>query len=259
MLLLEVNNLVCTVRNTSIRSFLPKKRPVLKGVNLVIERGASLALLGESGGGKTTLGKCLVGLQQPDSGTIMFDGVNIFPQVENRVSVGLEMQMLFQGGNSALDPALTVFDSLGEAISARGGTPVQLRDAAEQLIASVGVPADCLGRLPRELSGGQVQRVALARTLAVAPRLLILDEPASALDALTTAQIMEVLRTLQMKNGISILYISHDARTALSYCDRVAVLHDGMIIEEGTSREILRRPTHDVTARLLRDSRLTHS
>jgi ABC-type glutathione transport system ATPase component len=215
-------------------------------------------LLGASGSGKTTLAKCIVGLHQPDSGTITFEGVNIFPQVENRKEIGLEIQMLFQGSSASLDPSMTVLDSLLEGIGARNQRQAKA-DAfveAERLLASIGMSKDCLGHLPRQLSGGQRQRIALARVLSVAPRLLILDEPTSALDALTSAQLLQLLKSLQTKHGLAFLYITHDVQTALSFCDHVALLHDGKVIEEGTTEEIHKRPKHEYTIQLLRDSRI---
>ena len=259
MLLLEVDNLHASLRRESIMSFTRKQKLVLKGVSFAIEDNTSLALLGASGSGKTTLAKCITGLHRPESGTIAFEGVNLFPQVENRNNVGPEIQMLFQG--SALDPSMTVLDSLLEGIGARnqGQSKTDAIAEAERLVASMGMSTDCLGRLPRQISGGQRQRIALARVLAVAPRLLILDEPTSALDALTSAQLLQLLRSLQAKHGFALLYITHDVQMALSFCDRVALLHDGKIVEEGETEEILTRPKHEYTIQLLQDSRIVQT
>lgn len=257
MLLLEVKNLFCTIEHKSVARFFSQKKPVLKGVSLSIEEGTSVALLGESGSGKTTLAKCIVGLQQPDSGVISFKGMNIFPAAANRAAAGVEIQMLFQGASASLDPAMTVLDSLIEGITARGGkhSRASAMAEAEHLILSVGIPGECLGRLPYQLSGGQRQRIALARVLSVGPRILILDEPASALDVLTAAQLWQLLKALQMKQGFSMLYITHDVQTALSSCDRIAVLHNGVIVEEGPAANLQKHPQHHYTVQLLRDSR----
>ena len=257
MLLLEVSGLFCTLRHRSIAGVAWRKKPVLKGVSFSIEEGKSLALLGESGSGKTTLAHCLVGLKQPDAGTITFNGTNLYPQIENRKGIGTKMQLLFQGGSACLDPSMTVLDSLVEAMNALAGKQQSSMHAeAERIVASVGMSGECLGRQPRQLSGGQRQRIALARVLAVAPRLLVLDEPTSALDALTSAQVLQLLKQYQAEHQCSILYITHDVRTAFSFCDRISVLHDGMIVEEGSSREVREQPKHAYTARLLRDSRV---
>ena len=121
MFLLEVNNLCSTLRPGSITSFRRKRRPLLKGVSLRIEEGTSLALLGESGSGKTTLARCIVGLQKPDSGTITYNGINLFPHAENRKAIGAAIQMLFQASGASLDPCMTVLDSLAEGLTLRDG------------------------------------------------------------------------------------------------------------------------------------------
>jgi peptide/nickel transport system ATP-binding protein len=254
MLLLEVNNLRYTLRPDSITTFRKKRRLLLKGVSLVIDEGASLALIGESGSGKTTLARCIAGLQKPDSGTITYNGINLFPQTENRKRIGAEIQMLFQASGASLDPCMTVLDSLAEGITARAGKTSGTDAEAEGLVSSVGLSKDCLERLPSQLSGGQRQRVALARVLSVAPRLLVLDEPTSALDALTSAHLLQLLKSLQAKEGFSFLFITHHVQTALSFCDRVAVLHDGVIVEEGSSEDVHRHPRHEYTQQLLEDS-----
>lgn len=256
MFLLEIEDLFCTLRLNSMSALRAGKKLVLRGASLVMEEGSSVALLGESGSGKTTFARCIAGLQQPDSGVMTFDGINIFPATGNRIAVGVGIQMLFQGGGVSLDPSMTVLNSLLEGITARGDrlSGASATEEAERLIASVGVSKECLGRLPRQLSGGEGQRVALARVLSVAPRLLILDEPTSALDALTSVQLLRLLKSLQMTRGFSMLYITHDVRTALSFCDRVAILHDGVIVEEGPTAVLSWHPQHEYTTRLFRDS-----
>ncbi len=254
MFLLEVNNLCTTLRPGSISSFRRKRRPLLKGVSLRVEEGTSLALLGESGSGKTTLARCIVGLQKPDSGTITYDGINLFPHMENRKAIGAAVQMLFQASGASLDPCMTVLDSLAEGITTRAGKSSGTVAEAEGLVSSVGLSKDCLERLPSQLSGGQRQRVALARLLSVAPRLLVLDEPTSALDALTSAHLLQLMKSIQAKEGFSLLFITHHVQTALSFCDRVALLHDGVIVEEGSCEDVRRDPRHNYTQHLFKDS-----
>ena len=257
MSLLEVNALCYTVRLGSMTSFRKRTKPLLKGVSLLVEEGRSVALLGESGSGKTTLARCIVGLQEPDSGTITYNGINIYPETVNRKAIGLEIQMLFQASGASLDPSQTVLDSLAEAIDIRAGKTSKTTAEAERLVASVGLSQDCLGRVPSQLSGGQRQRIALARVLSVAPRLLVLDEPTSALDALTSAELLRFLKSMQAKEGFALLFITHNVLTALDFCDRVAVLHDGVIVEEGSSEDLHRYPRHEYTEQLLQDSRIS--
>jgi peptide/nickel transport system ATP-binding protein len=254
MFLLEVDGLCYTVRLDSMTSFRRRTKPLLKGVSLFVEEGTSVALLGESGSGKTTLARCIVGLQEPDSGKITYNGINIFPQTRNRDSIGVEIQMLFQASGASLDPSLTVLESLAEGIEIRAGSGSKSTAEAERLVASVGLSEECLDRLPSQVSGGQRQRIALARALSVAPRLLILDEPTSALDALTSAQLLSLLKSMQTKEGFALLFITHHVQTALTFCDRVAILHNGVIVEEGSSEDLHRHPRHEYTQQLIEDS-----
>jgi peptide/nickel transport system ATP-binding protein len=257
VLLLEVNRLGCALRPRSLADFRKNKRRVLDGVSLTIEEGTSMALLGESGSGKTTLARCIVGLQTPDSGTIVYRGINLFPDTENRKSVGAEIQMLFQASGASLDPCMTVLDSLSEGFNVRGWQRAKIGAAAEESVSAVGMSRECLGRLPSQLSGGQRQRIALARALSVAPRLLVLDEPTSALDALTATQLLRLLKSLQEKEGFSYLFITHHVRTALSFCDSVAVLHNGVIVEDGSCKDLRIHPQHEYTRQLLEESGVT--
>jgi peptide/nickel transport system ATP-binding protein len=254
MPLLEVKDLRYTPRLDSIAGFREKRRLLLKGVSLRVDEGATVALLGESGSGKTTLARCIAGLEVPDSGTLTYNGVNLFPRTENRKTIGTGIQMLFQASGASLDPCMTVLDSLAEGIRARAGKSSGIAAEAGALLSSVGLSGDCLGRIPSQLSGGQRQRIALARALSVAPRLLVLDEPTSALDSVTSAHLLQLLTSLQANEGFSILLITHDVKRALSSCDRVAVLHDGVIVEEGSSEDLHRHPRHDYTQQLFRDS-----
>jgi len=259
MSLLDVDNLKCSLRTGSTLGLVSSKKHVLNGVSFAIEEGMAIALLGESGSGKTTLARCIVGLEKPDSGTITFKGTNIFPHIENRRAHGIEIQMLFQASGASLDPTMTVLDSLAEGINIRSGNSSKTIPEAEELVCSVGVSKDCLRRFPSQLSGGQRQRIALARVLSVAPQLLVLDEPTSALDPLTSAQLLQLLKSMQTKKGFSLLFITHAVQTALSFCDRVAVLRGGVIVENGLSRDILEAPKHDYTDQLIRDSLLTRT
>jgi peptide/nickel transport system ATP-binding protein len=254
MSLLEVDGLRYAVRLDSMISFRKRTKQVLKGVSFRVEEGQSIALLGASGSGKSTLARCIVGLQNPNSGTITYKGVNIFPQIENRNSFGCEIQMLFQASGASLDPSMTVLESLAEAIDKRAGKISRVAAEAEGLLASVGLSKTCLPRLPSQLSGGQRQRVALARALSVAPRLLVLDEPTSALDALMSADLLRLLKSMQTNVGAAFLFITHHVQIAINFCDRIAVLHDGVIVDEGFSKDLYLRPRHEYTQLLLKES-----
>jgi ABC-type glutathione transport system ATPase component len=231
---------------------------IVRDVSLVIEEGSTIGLLGRSGSGKTTIARCLAGLLQPDAGTIRFLGRTILPGRKAHEPSPLEIQLLFQTGGISLDPMMSVFDALQEGLGARREkrTLEELRVLATALLASVGLDAGLLDRMPSELSGGQRQRIALARILAVRPKLLLLDEPTSALDALTRMEILSLLKTLQQQHNFGILLITHDVATAFSFCDRIAFLHDGTIVEEGTPWNILQHPEHPYTSQFLSEVRL---
>ncbi len=256
MFLLEVEDLTYTVRHRSLTGLRRRTKRLLNGVTLRVGTGTSTALLGESGSGKTTLAKCIVGLLNPDAGSIVYNGINLFPHIKNRQATGVEIQMLFQASSASLNPCMTVLESLFEGITSIAGKTPHTREEAERLVSSVGLSGDCLERYPSQLSGGQRQRIAMARVLSVSPRLMILDEPTSALDALTSAHVLRLLKSLQAKAGFSLLLITHHVQTALSFCDRVAVLHDGVIVEEGTGEALAGDPRHEFTRQLLKDSRL---
>jgi ABC-type glutathione transport system ATPase component len=258
MKLLEVEGLRCSVKPTLQRSFRTEKKIILNSVSIGIEECETVGLLGASGSGKSTLARCIVGLQQPDAGTIFYRGINIFPESRNRRLIPLDLQMLFQASGASLDPLMTVQECLEEGIAAARRTGNDNAHAAtvENLLSSVGLSIELRERFPSQLSGGQRQRVAIARALAAHPTLLILDEPTSALDSITGAAILSLLKKLQAERRFSLLLITHDVRTAFMLCNRIAILHEGRIVEEGTSTTVLQSPRHSYTRQLLSDSRI---
>ena len=259
MLLLEVNNLSCSRHRGGLSLFASKRKQILRDVSFRLEQGETFGLIGGSGSGKTTLAKCIAGLIDPDGGSITLQGVNIFPDKDNREKFPLAIQIVFQAGGAAFNPKMTMAGALTEAIAARAGrrTGPEHSEEAVDLFTSVGLSADLLRRFPHELSGGQRQRAAIARILAVRPMMLILDEPTSALDTITQSEVLALLQSLHAEHRISILFISHDIPTALRFCGRIAILHEGTIVEEAPSSLIIKRPLHDHTKQLLLDSGLT--
>ncbi|HKF60793.1 MAG TPA: ABC transporter ATP-binding protein, partial [Dongiaceae bacterium] len=233
-------------------------RPVqaLKGVSIEVALGESVGLVGESGSGKTTLGRCLVGLETPSAGRIGIDGIEasdfaaLAPQ--DRVRLRRSIQMVFQDPYSTLNPKHSVRRCLFEAI--RAGDSEALQDVEARirhLLEEVGLPAAYAGRRPASLSGGERQRVAIARALAVSPRILVCDEPVSALDVSVQAQILNLFKRLQEELGLSYLFITHDLAVVRQVVERVYVLYLGEIVEHGPTEEIMTNPQHPYTRRLI--------
>jgi len=247
MSLLEVSNLRFSIDK---RFLLWKRRKeILRSVSFSLDAGSTLGLIGESGGGKTTIAKCLAGIYEPCGGTINFRGLNLYPETKSRKTLGPKIQLLFQNHAASLDPRLTVRESLVEGVPDKDDRLIE--ETITKFISMVGLPEDALLRYPHQLSGGQRQRVALARALSVSPQLLILDEPTSALDSLTQIQILKMVVALQKQTAMAILYISHDILTSSLVCDSIAVLHEGVIVEQAATRTLLQQPQHPYTRRIL--------
>ncbi len=217
---------------------------VLKGISFDIDEGEIVGLVGESGCGKSTLAKSILGLIKPDSGEIINE--TRYPQ------------MIFQDPYSSLNPAKTVRFILEEPLKnlTDMGPEERITKAKEKLNAA-GLDDKYLEHKPSELSGGQRQRVCIAESLMMEPKLLIADEPVSALDVTIQAQILKLLDDLQENLGLSILFISHDLRVVYQLCDRVLVMKDGVIVEEGDIDEVYRNPGHEYTKQLLAASGIT--
>jgi peptide/nickel transport system ATP-binding protein len=220
-------------------------------VNLHIEAGETLALVGQSGSGKTTLAKTIIGLYQPSRGIICFDGVKIISRGKDFYR---RVQMIFQNPGESLSHRLSVLESVMEPLEVQAiGTKEERRHKAVQTLGEVELPQtdDFVNKYPHQLSGGEVQRVAIARALVLDPILLIADEPTAFLDPSVEAKILKLLLNLQENRGLSMLYITHNIAVARKVSDRIAVMLDGRIIEEGPSNQIVTAPKQVYTRRLL--------
>ncbi|GAB7015563.1 ATP-binding cassette domain-containing protein [Methanogenium cariaci] len=228
----------------------------VRDVSISIHRGECLGVIGESGSGKTTLGKLLLRLIEADSGTVCFEGVDIFRLRRRKLrTLRPKMQMIFQDPTGSLNPCMTVRACLDEALR-QGGVSDRTEREKEQLalLEKVGLNADYLCRYPHELSGGQTQRVVLARVLAVSPSFIVADEPTSALDVSVQAEVLHVMKHLQQEYGLTFLFISHDLDVIRYMCDRVAVITDGSLVEIGETESVFCRPQHPFTQSLISEN-----
>jgi oligopeptide/dipeptide ABC transporter ATP-binding protein len=223
------------------------------GVSLELRRGETLGLVGESGCGKSTLGRAVLRLVEPTAGRVLFDGADVLGLDRARLfAFRRRAQMVFQEPHAALNPKLTVAQTLGEALRVhRICAPEAVPGRIEELMATVGLSPDLAGRRPAALSGGQCQRVGIARALALGPELLIADESVSALDVSIQAQVLNLLMRLQAERHLSMMFISHDLGVVRHLCQWIAVMYLGRIVEHGPSEEVFRRPRHPYTQTLL--------
>ncbi len=224
------------------------------GVTFDIHPGETVGLVGESGSGKSTVARTVIGLVQADGGRIEFEGKDITRASRRELkTVRREMQMVFQDPYASLNPRLTVREVIAEAWRVHRGVVPQRRWTAEakELMDRVGLNPDHIDRYPHQFSGGQRQRIGIARALALKPKLIVCDEAVSALDVSVQAQVLNLLDDLQEELGLAYLFISHDLSVIEHLCDRVLVLHRGVVAEQGTAREIFENPQDPYTQSLL--------
>jgi len=219
----------------------------LKDVSFHVAEGETLALVGGSGCGKSTLAKILAGLLFPNAGTLQWKGQTL--DTTDRLAHARRIQMIFQDPFASLNPKLSIGTQLGDVVRLTGAADVNSR--CVELLKTVGLPADVLASYAFQFSGGQRQRVAIARALAMQPALLIADEPLSALDVTIQARILDLLRELKKSYNLTILLISHDLAVVDSFADRIIVLQDGQVVEEGPVSQVLAAPKQPYTQALL--------
>ena len=223
------------------------------GVSFEIPEGKTLGLVGESGSGKSTTGLCVLQLIKPTSGSVRFMGKELTELGREEIrKLRREMQIVFQDPYSSLDPRMTVGDIVAEPLVVhRVGARSSRRARVRELLDVVGFDPTYTNRYPHEFSGGQRQRIGIARALALGPKLIVCDEPVSALDVSIQAQILNLLKDLQGEFGLTYLFIAHDLAVVRSMSDRIAVMQAGKIIEEGPADDVYEAPKHDYTKRLL--------
>ena len=209
------------------------KMEAVKGVSFTLARGETLGIVGESGSGKSTIAKTLIGLERASAGSIICRAASV--------------QMVFQDAVGSLNPRMTVRTMLEEVLKIKRNT----RQTAVELLDVVGLSAAVLDQYPREMSGGQCQRVSIARALACRPKVLIADEPVSALDVSVQARVLNLLRDLRRTLGVSILLIAHDLAVVKNVCDRICVMEKGLFVDAGPAEDVFAHPTSDYTKRLL--------
>ncbi|NBE92695.1 ABC transporter ATP-binding protein [Nonomuraea sp. KC401] len=231
-------------------------RPVLEDVSVSVTAGRNVALVGESGAGKTTLLRLLLGLARPSTGRILFDGAELAPRDR---AFRRAVQPVFQDPYSSLDPRQRVGRIVSEPLRSLGlpaaGSRVARRaEAAEraaEALESVGLPADAARRYPHEFSGGQRQRIAIARAVVCGPRVLLADEPVSALDVSTRVRVVELLAELGRSRGLTLVVVSHDLSVVAALCPEAAVIESGRVVESGPTERVLGSPAHPYTRRLI--------
>jgi peptide/nickel transport system ATP-binding protein len=233
--------------------FFEKRRVVqaAKDVNLHVRRGETLGVVGESGSGKSTVARCIARLIEPSDGAILIEGADVAKLSARSLRPHRKrVQIVFQDPYRSLNPRRSVGAAIVEGPINFGMAPNVARDRARELMRLVGLDPDALERFPHQFSGGQRQRICIARALAMDPEILVADEPVSALDVSVQAQVLELIDDVRKRFNLAVLFITHDLRVAAQVCDRIAVMHKGEVVEEGTTAAVFAAPQHDYTRAL---------
>ena len=251
--IIELKDVEVTFTSRTGSLFKPNKVYAVRGVNMRIERGQTLGIVGESGCGKSTTANVMCGLQMPTAGQVFFNGKEVTKRsAAARREIGRVVSVVFQDPATALNPRMIVHDTLIDPLNVHGiGSPKEREARVRDLLHLVGLPPSALNVLPRQISGGQRQRVAIARALALDPDIIVADEPTSALDVSVRAQVLNLLQDLKASLGLGLVFISHDINTVRYVSDRIAVMYFGKILEINTTEEIFSNPQEEYTRTLL--------
>lgn len=251
-IILEVNNVSKTYHDHRFFKHNRRTTYAVNNVSFKLHKGSTLGIVGESGSGKSTLARCIIKLLDIDSGQIDFEQVNIANLKGKKLKQhARHIQMVFQDPYASLNPRRKVGDQVTMGPQLYGATTQEAITKAKELFKLVGLDSEALNRYPHEFSGGQRQRIGLARALALEPKILIADEPVSALDVSVQAQVLELLTKLREKLGLTVLFITHDLRVAAQICDHIVVMKSGQIVEQGIASQVFLHPTDIYTQNLL--------
>ena len=228
------------------------ERHVVDGVSIEVEQGTVVGLLGPNGAGKTTTFYMIVGIETPNSGSVTLDGQDIsHSKGAARKGIYEKIQMIFQNPVGSFDPRRTLGDGIGESLKNKGVSKAEIRAKVAELLEQCGLEPEYMDRYPHQVSGGQCQRAAIARALAVDPKVIICDEATSALDVTVQKRVIDLLQNLQENKNLSYVFICHNLALVQQFCDRVIVMKDGRVVEEGIPDEVIQNPKEEYTKMLV--------